>query len=178
MQKYSCENMPDSGLLDRLYELMQQAFPPEERRTFDDLCGEFSNSEFFCLCEENDGLNAFMTCWELGEFIYIEHFAVQKNLRGNGLGSRMINSLLQEAHGRIFILEAEPKNLSEMAQRRMDFYGRLGFCENGFDYIQPPLSDGQPPVELKILSAPRLLSEDEFTAAKNLLYSKVYAKCH
>lgn len=167
--------MPDSGLLERIYELMQQAFPPEERRTFDDLCGEFSNSEFFCVCEENDGLQGFMTCWDLGEFIYIEHFAVQKNLRGNGLGSRMLNSLLQAAEGRIVILEAEPKNLSEMAQRRMDFYGRLGFCENDYYYIQPPLSDGQPPVELKILSSHRTLSEGEFLSARNLLYTHVYA---
>ena len=35
-------------------------------------------------------IQGFISCWDLTDFKYIEHFAVDKNQRGNNIGGKMI----------------------------------------------------------------------------------------
>lgn len=74
---------------------------------------------------------------------------------------------------RPIVLEVEPPD-TDMAQRRISFYERLGFHLNPFEYMQPPLQKGQPELSLKIMSYPQTLTDAEFALYKETLYSKVY----
>ena len=175
MEIYSYNNKPSEAIFGGIYALMERSFPKSERRTENDLRKEFSEAEFRCACVLEQGVSGFLNYWDFGALIYAEHFAVDPSLRGNGLGSRMMGELISRAEGRRVILEAEPAALGDVAKRRIAFYERLGFSVNPYRYVQPPLSEGQPPVELVIMSTGGVMPEEEFALAKKLLYERVYA---
>ncbi|MGN1421877.1 MAG: GNAT family N-acetyltransferase [Oscillospiraceae bacterium] len=158
----------------RLFEIMEYSFPEDERRDFEEQFGEFSKPFFHSMCYEPDGIAGFMNYWDLGSFVYLEHFAVARELRGNGLGARLMDEFFSLIGGRPVILEAEPPELNETARRRVAFYERLGFSLNPHEYYQPPYKPGGRPVRLVIMSAPKALSEEEFFRARTVLYRDAY----
>ncbi len=73
------------------------------------------------------------------------------------------------------ILEVEPPFTQE-AQRRINFYERLGFHLNDFEYWQPPYEEEKPWVRLQLMSSLRPLTSSEFKSVRNQLYASVYNK--
>lgn len=67
------------------------------------------------------------------------------------------------------LLEVE-LSITELAQRRVSFYERLGFHINHFEHVQ----NGQPGLPLKMMSYPQSLTEAEFILFTEILYTKVY----
>lgn len=173
---YSKNDMIGKDMFDQLFSLLEISFPTSERRTYSGHLAEFSSEEFHCLCYVPDGLKAALNYWDLGEFLYVEHFAVAPELRGQGTGSLLMSEFRAAVGGKPIVLEAEPPCDSDIAARRIAFYQRLGFEYNDYDYIQPPLMDGESPIPLKIMSAPDRLSESEYIKIRDRLYRDVY-KC-
>lgn len=58
----------------------------------------------------------------------------------------------------------------EIAKQRICFYERLGFHVNPFEYVQPPLHKGQDDLSLKIMSYPKLLTNEGFIFYREILY--------
>lgn len=158
----------------RLFEIMEYSFPEDERRDFEEQFGEFSKPFFHSMCYEPDGIAGFMNYWDLGSFVYLEHFAVARELRGNGLGAKLMEEFFGIVGGRPVILEAEPPELNETARRRVAFYERLGFNLNPHEYYQPPYKPVGRPVRLVIMSAPKALTDEEFFRARTVLYRDAY----
>lgn len=71
------------------------------------------------------------------------------------------------------LLEVE-RVLGEMEQRRIGFYERLGFHLNPYDYVQPPLREGNEDLPLLIMTYPNPVDEEEFQLYREILYSEVY----
>ena len=166
--------MPEKAFAE-LYNIMEYSFPEDERRDRDEQRNIAENRAFGVLtAEENGAVIGFMTFWQLSGCVYIEHFAISRGLRGNGLGTEMIKQFCERFCGCGIVLEAEPPALGEIAARRVGFYSRLGFFLNDFPYRQPPYRQDGNPVELKIMSLRKPLSEDEFRDVKRLLYADVY----
>ncbi len=168
------ENLIPPAMFDEMFSIIERSFPPDERRKKAEHLAEF-NSDFFrslCLCGEK--LVGFLNFWDLDDFVYIEHFAVDPSLRGKGTGTAIMNKALELNQGRIKVLEAEPPELSEIAFRRIAFYKRLGFIPNPNVYWQPPITAGEPPVKLSLLSTPSLLTQGEYSAIKAAIYREVY----
>lgn len=169
--------MPEKTFAE-LYDIMEYSFPKDERRDRDEQRKIAKKTAFGVMtAEENGAVIGFMTFWALSGCVYIEHFAIARELRGKGLGSEMIKRFCERFDGRRIVLEAEPPELNEIAARRVGFYNRLGFVLNGYSYRQPPYRKDGNPVELKIMSLGKPLSEDDFRDAKRLLYSDVYGVC-
>ena len=103
----------------------------------------------------------------------MEHIAVNAAIRGGGIGKKLLMTYIH-SDTRPIVLEVEPMNTSEDAERRIAFYERCGFHLNLFPYAQPPLREGQPMLPLNIMSYPGSLTEDAFTPYKSLLYAEVY----
>lgn len=158
----------------RLFEIMEYSFPPDERRDFEEQFEEFSKPFFHCMSYEPDGIAGFMNYWDLGSFVYLEHFAVARGLRGRGLGAQLMDEFFSMVGGRPVILEAEPPELGDIARRRIAFYERLGYKLNPHEYYQPPYRPYGKPVRLVIMSAPAELSEEEFFRARTILYRDAY----
>lgn len=171
---YGIENPMPREYFARLYEIMEYSFPKDERREFEEQFGEFQKPCFRSLVhEENKSIAGFMNYWQLNGFVYLEHFAVVRELRGKGLGAALMNELCART-GCPIILEAEPPELGKTAARRIDFYKRLGFHLNAYEYYQPPYHNDDEPVRLMIMSKPSPLSADEFIEVRNTLYRDAY----
>lgn len=171
---YSNKNPMPREYFARLYEIMEYSFPKDERRDLEEQFDEFQKPRFRSLVyEENDGIAGFMNYWQLDGFVYLEHFAVAKEQRGRGLGSRLMEKLCDIVRCPV-ILEVEPPESSEAASRRIEFYKRLSFCLNEYEYYQPPYHKGEEPVRLLIMSRPALLSPEEFISIRSTLYRDAY----
>lgn len=130
------------------------AFPPEERRPWESLVSPAAYAAgpvLRTLTSDNDFFG-FVSYWNFGSFIYIEHLAVDSSLRGGGIGAKAL-ALLSEATALPIVLEVEhPSPDNPMAERRIGFYRRNGLDILPFDYIQPPYAPGLPEVPLLLMS--------------------------
>lgn len=145
---------------DKVFKKMIAAFPYEERRDSWDQKRCFEN-EFYKFLEIADGdvPVGFISLWKYDGFVYIEHIAIDEDKRSGGYGSRAIE-LVKKLYGLPIILEAEAPE-TEQQIKRLVFYDRLGFKVNSYDYIQPSYHGGDG-IPLKILSYPKLLTQEEF----------------
>ena len=83
-------------LFDASFSLYESSFPPNERRTRADHLLALQDTDFLPLgAVEDDRLLADVFVWQTEDFVYLEHFAVQPSLRGQGTGSRILRELLQ-----------------------------------------------------------------------------------
>lgn len=169
-------NRPTEAQFREFYGLIEQSFPACERWSFREQATEFSKPHFRSLCRYGEGLEALINYWELGDFVYVEHFAVSPSLRGKGVGSELLSEVKRLAGERQVVLEAEPAELSEQAKRRLRFYERNGFFVNPYPYIQPAMQENERPIPLAILSSRSVLSEERFIQVRDSIYRTVYNK--
>ncbi|MEM1484382.1 GNAT family N-acetyltransferase [Oscillospiraceae bacterium PP1C4] len=157
-----------------VYQIMEQSFPPCERRTYEKELELLKNPNYhvFVMKKDNMDIVGFLATWELETFRFVEHFAIQQAARGLGIGSEMMKEYLSYENKPVFIEVEEPDTM--MSKRRIDFYKRLGFVYNGFGYLQPCLQDNTTEVSLKIMSYPAGITQSEFNHFRDEVFSKVY----
>lgn len=160
---------------DRIFEIMDSSFPDSEMRTYEDQYRVFTQNPYYhaeCLADENGRIMAFMVVWDLGEFIFLENFAVDEAMRGQGLGSVLIEHVI-EKYGKDVILEVEPP-VDDYTRNRVHFYEKNGFIYNEFDYAMPPLHEGDDYLPLKIMSYKKRFTRDGFENYKEKIYKIAY----
>ncbi len=169
-------------------ELYLNAFPPQERRSMESISRLLHEDyfEFVPVFFDND-FKGFANLWFFRTFTYIEHFAIRKEERNRGYGTRFLQDLTTKRisagkdfkhkvkqWSRNFVLEVElPQN--PVATKRIAFYERLGFKLLEDYYFQPPYEKDEEGLEMKIM----LLSSDKenepsFQEIKDTLYKYVY----
>lgn len=159
---------------DEIFSLMEEAFPESERRTYSGQKELMANQHYRLITEtdNNNRIVAFLAAWEFPTFRFVEHIAVDPILRGSGIGGKMLTAYMKESKKPI-LLEVEYPD-TELAQRRIGFYERLGYHLNSFEYVQPTLHKEQDDLPLKIMSYPQLLTNEEFILYREILYRNVY----
>jgi ribosomal protein S18 acetylase RimI-like enzyme len=157
-----------------VYQIMNEAFPACERRTYDKALQLLDNPLYsiFTFKNPENRIESFIASWEFEHFKFIEHFAVASHSRGTGIGSQMLLTYLQLDQKPV-ILEVEDLN-TVPAKRRITFYERLGFKLTDFGYMQPALQDTSTHLPLKIMSFPIKIKTKDFLNIKKELYSNVY----
>lgn len=137
--------------------LYNSSFPENERRLytgapdFMEFAGTHNDRFHILLAETEDGnFQGFITYWSFDDFVYVEHFAVVRSLRGGGTGTALL-SYLAEICNKSILLEVESP-VDDITCRRVRFYEKNGFrIFDGFRYIQPPYSPDQCGLELKLM---------------------------
>ncbi|MFZ2538715.1 MAG: GNAT family N-acetyltransferase [Oscillospiraceae bacterium] len=159
----------------RIFEIMDASFPNNEMRTKENQYELFTTNRHYhieCLGNDNDEVLGFMIVWDLGEFIFIENFATDESVRGQGLGGDLLDFVV-EKYQKDVILEVElPQD--EMKSRRIGFYQRHDFIYNEFDYLMPPLRVGDEFLPLKIMSHKKEFSAKTFQPYQALIYKIAY----
>ncbi|MDN4086117.1 GNAT family N-acetyltransferase [Paenibacillus polymyxa] len=157
-----------------IYAIMESSFPASECRTFEAQKALLKHPSYRIITEKNEQGNivAFLAGWKFAHFRFVEHIAVDSRIRGGGLGQKLMGRFISQSNQPV-VLEVEPP-VDEWSRRRIGFYERLGFHLNHFEYVQPPLREGQTDLRLQIMSYPGALSEQEFTPFKEILYTEVY----
>ena len=117
---------------------------------------------------------AFINYYHLRDInaLFVEHFASAEELRGKGVGSAVMNSLLEQSGDSLVVLEVEPPE-DELSRRRVQLYRRLGFTLNDGSYFQPPFYGNPKPLPLMLMST-RPLSASEFASTAASIHRNVY----
>lgn len=157
------------------FTLLEQSFPPDERRPRHGQKALLGDERYRLLGVKNRGtgsVEALLALWDLGEVLFIEHFAVLPQNRGLGLGSAMLCELRRNTNQPLCLEVELPE--TDTARRRIAFYERAGFFYNPYPYFQPPLHPTQKGLPLRLMSSPAPLDEGAFLRTKALLYSQIY----
>ncbi|MCR5784203.1 MAG: GNAT family N-acetyltransferase [Eubacterium sp.] len=127
-EKLKKEDYPEAK---RLY---LEAFPPEERIAFRILKkrAEQNKADFFNIFTE-DGCIGFVYLVTNESLVYINYFAIKKEYRGQGFGTKVIQTVLEKYKRKKIFLALEDwneecDNKKERLKRR-DFYQRCGLRE-------------------------------------------------
>lgn len=157
-----------------VYELMQLSFPRDEIRPAQGQRALLAHPEYQVLVSHDSAgvVSGMMAVWQFEDFVFLEHFAVSPASRGGGRGTRMLQALLRECVKPVCLEVELPQD--DLTRRRIAFYERNGFFLNDFDYIQPPMAEGQHPVPLRIMSRGLRLNAEQFAALRDTLYRVVY----
>jgi ribosomal protein S18 acetylase RimI-like enzyme len=164
----------DELALGEIKPLYENTFPQYERRTWDALLK--------LLAEPKMSLNTiisdqqfigFVIYWKLEEWLYIEHFAIIPGMRGQQLGTGVIQLLLAEAGGKL-ILETEPAITGE-AIRRIEFYQKLGLEVINHPYNQPAYRSEEKPFPMLLMTS-LYLGQQECERVTGLIKQEVYER--
>ena len=129
------------------------------------------NTKHYTLNTTQENLLGLLTTWHFEEFIYIEHFAIDPDLRSRGYGAEALKTFIAQQQCPI-VLEAEPPT-DELSTRRIRFYERCGLTLYDFPYIQPAYTPESNPVELRLMGT---LNTDDTPLAlvSKILHREVY----
>ncbi|HZL08392.1 MAG TPA: GNAT family N-acetyltransferase [Prolixibacteraceae bacterium] len=154
-------------------QIYEEAFPPDERREWQQLTELLTNS-IFTLNEIyfQHQFIGFISIWNLNEFSFIEHFAIRDTERGKGFGTQVIQQIIAQNPGPVILEVEEP--LTDMAQKRISFYENLNFSVSEEDYYQPPYSIGKNKVKMQLMSYPEKIRHEDFAENQSKIYQLVY----
>lgn len=137
--------------------IYEAAFPPEERRPWEDIFSSRDCEHVSWLVTLGNEAIGLVIGWELPSCHYFEYLVIDPELRGQGIGSQVIELLHHKYDDELpIVLECEPAGYSPMAERRLAFYARFGLLPQPFAYRQPPYGAGLPWVDLLLLSSKSL----------------------
>lgn len=153
-------------------DLFESAFPDEERPPFEELKKRNHNFHFLVATnDEDEEPVGILTYWTFPDFIYVEHFAIDEDLRDRGFGKAVFLLFLSQ-HTEQVVLEVELPH-DEVSEHRVEFYASMGLYQNGFPYTQPSYYGDDTHIPMLIMSKFEL-DEDEFHEVENTLYTEVY----
>lgn len=162
--------------IQNIQQLYQHAFPPEERRDFENILYLIEHNPYFTLyiISVNQIFVGFVTIWQCDFFDYMEHFAIIPSKRHLGIGSKVLNCL-DKMLKKPLILEIEIPNTPE-TKARLCFYQRHGFkLWNQINYIQPSYHHPWlPAISLKLMSKRNIDVQIQFKSIVSEIYKKVY----
>lgn len=167
------EAMPPLG---SLWEQLEGTFGPEELRTAADYARAMRDPRMVCmLVLKGDEPVAYVSVWEFEHFIYIEHFMVDPSCRGTGIGSEILQTLLEQFH-KPFVLEVEaPDPARPITERRIAFYARNGFVLWPQTWMQPPYRRGQKPVPMRLMATADLDADTHYKEVSDALLNGPYS---
>ena len=124
-----------------LKELYESSFPKEERIPYEEVVKylDIMNIDFTAYYE-GEKLLAITIVNRLPKYNFGSYFAVQKEMRGKGLGQKIQSIILEKyRQGNPFVVDVEsPLQIDapnlDLRKRRHDFYLRCGLKDTGFYY--------------------------------------------
>ena len=167
--KFDRITSPAHPLYEEAMNLYKISFPFHEQRE------ELSQTEilanpfyhFDVVCDQGSFIGEILY-WEIGDFLYIEHFCVLPSVRNRHYGQKILATLQNTP----LILEIDPPS-DTISHRRKGFYERCGFVENPYSHIHPPYHKGNRGHTLMIMSSPRVLTPEEYGMFSQSLQSMV-----
>lgn len=160
---------------DKVYSIMEESFPIDERRTYEEQKALLDNELYniYVLYDnENDNIKAFIAIWSFDDFAFVEHLAVSSLYRNGGIGALILQEVKKLLSSMICLEVELPEE--EMARRRIGFYERNGFYYNDYEYMQPAISKDRNEIPLRIMTTGGKVIEDRFNEIKSILYKNVY----
>ncbi|MDD6209206.1 MAG: GNAT family N-acetyltransferase [Bacteroidales bacterium] len=169
--RWNTDNAEESRFFETLY---VDSFPSCERRELDVLRAMIPIKKHFSpyIILEKQKMVGLITSWDLGTFVYIEHFAIDPSLRGGGIGYNTMAQFCDKVNKPV-VLEVE-KPETDIARRRIGFYNRLNFNLHTHPYMQPPYGPDKEPLELFLMSYGFSDFDKHFEQVESSIHTEVY----
>ena len=161
-------------LLDKVENTYNDSFPEAERRAFSlvrELVKDEPRFTVYTLFKDQ-AYAGFITAWSFGTFIYAEHFAIDASARNGGIGGESMKQFMALCDAPV-VLEVEMPT-EEMSKRRIGFYERLGYVLDDHVYFQPPYRQGEPLLEMRLMTYGAIDLKQSFEEGKNCIHRYVY----
>lgn len=143
------------------WDLYTSAFPEDEQRSKTQQEYLLTHPLYhFNLILEKEKFLGFILWWEFEGLCFVDHFATSPQFRNQGLGTRILNTFKAQKDKGIVLLEVEHPT-TEINKRRIDFYRRMDFQLNPHHYQMPSYTEGGDPVDLLLMSYPRIITQQE-----------------
>ncbi|PHO10676.1 hypothetical protein CPG37_02210 [Malaciobacter canalis] len=167
MQEIKLESI-ETELFKATWSLYEGSFPSNEKRELSVQEKILKNQNYTALCylDSKKQLIALLFYWKLGEFYFIEHFAVHPKCRGQSYGTKILNEFLKDKKN--VVLEIEPV-CDEQTKKRLDFYKRANFVENNYEHYQIPLKKDDKSIILTLLSYEKAINNEEYSKLHKLM---------
>lgn len=159
---------------ERFWQIMEESFPPEERRTREGYYQQIKDKHFAIeLIKTKDlEIKGFASWWQLPGHRFVEHFALAPEHRNGGHGSRFFKAFLAKSALPV-VLEVVPPQ-GKTAQRRIAFYQRLGFQLLVHPYQQPSYHKGGSPLPMQLMIRGSMPQTAQVTELIRDIYRIVY----
>ena len=165
----------DTERWNKVWKLYEDSFPVAERRKTADHLRACSDDRFHPLSVwEGHQLIGLMFFWEWDSYRYLEHLAVNPELRGYGHGSQLLTHLRDSEH--TIILEIDPL-INELSVRRLQFYERAGYTLTPYRFVHLPYRLDVDEQELLILSYPEMITQEQHNHFLKFLEEVVIKYC-
>ncbi len=166
--------------LESIWPLMEKNFSIRERRSFEQHKGLLENPRYHLDTIRHEGaVIGFLSYWNLAECVFWEHVAIARALRGQGLGGAFLQSVLSGVNG-LVVLETEIPQSDEpalQANRRLQFYARLGFVRQPYPYYQPAYDGSGEKMPFIMMASGGVLAEKDFIRVRRGIFKEVYGVC-
>lgn len=117
-----------------------------------------------------------LVSWQREAFVYLEYFAVDASLRGQGAGQRILEEL-RDAFPHKVILEIDPPEDGDFTPPPGVLPAATAFVPNPqFDYIHPPYTDEGKPFPLLLMTHETLLDEETYRSFVDFHHNHVVAR--
>lgn len=157
----------NDNCFNKAMEIYNGSFPIFERRTMDDQIKALEDENYhFEVIYDKEEIVGILLYWDMGRYKYIEHFAIDSKLRGKNYGSRMLKEFCD--HNKNVILEIDPP-IDEISIKRLNFYLKLGFKLQDFDYTHPSYRKGCKRHSLKIMTFNHNMLKEDYDTFNILL---------
>lgn len=154
-------NSCNHPLYKSFHDLYVVSFPIFEQRSAAQQADAFQSEQYKLLAfTEGEAFLGFISYWEFDTYCYVEHFAVNAELRGKGYGSTMLREF-QQSTGKLILLEIDPITDS-VSEARLRFYKKCGFHENPYPHRHPAYRGEYHPHPLIVLTSKRAMSKEEY----------------
>ena len=114
-----------------------------------------------------------MIVWELENCVYLENFAIETKMRGQGLGTYFLQQFCHLYKDKFLFLEVEVPH-DEISRKRIQFYERMGFVLNPYQYIQPTFRENDHSVQLTFMTYPKVMDDQQYQMIKKEIFKVVY----
>lgn len=149
--------------------IYESSFPANEIRTLKQQKEILKNRSYHFLAVFKDKrLAAIIAYRRFKDFLFLEHLAVKKELRGKCIGTELLKEFLLGKKQKVVLEVEKPK--TDIANKRIGFYERIGFKLNPFDYIQPAYSIDKSPVPMLLMTYPEKITTKEFLMIREKLH--------
>lgn len=153
------------------WDIYISSFPVFEKRRIEDQIEAMKNDKYHCYTViEKEYVVGIIFYWKWDNYKYIEHLAINKNLRGKNYGSKILKEFCSD--GKTIVLEIDMP-IDEVSKNRLRFYEKLDFKLNKYKHIHPPYRRGYKGHELKVLSYNSNLLDEEYNKFNDFLVKDI-----
>lgn len=170
-------NNQSHPLFESVWSTYECSFPEFEKRVKRDQIKVLEDNRYkvYAILDNKDYVG-FITIWDFDKYCFIEHFAIDPINRGKSYGKEIIKKIQSLYSNRIVILEIDPP-IDDISKRRLKFYEGLGFIISDLHHLNLPYRKGGEGHRLYIMTFPNPITQDEYEAFNDFLYTEVIQYC-